>query len=246
VSVLDATPVLAQAEPGAFLDKDIHMTPKGHAAVAAALARTLREPPPPPAAGRERSPVPTPDVFQQAPETPVRGASEAGCEAKQVREWLRVQCTRTRADPRPLAVDIERDDGHETLALVMPGAVSLVIPIVAGRELAANIRWINSTRVLRVQWPSGQATPSIGFDPPIEVAGPERARALRTPPDEFRSPVERAICECWQTVFPSTSAFAHDTSCAGAYGAADETCVQRYYQPTRRCPELLACIRREP
>jgi plasmid stabilization system protein ParE len=41
---LDATPALAAAEPGAFLDGDIHMTPKGHAALAEALAAKLRAP----------------------------------------------------------------------------------------------------------------------------------------------------------------------------------------------------------
>lgn len=48
VSVLDATPVLATAGPGAFFDHDSRLSPAGHAAVAAALARTLAEPPPRP------------------------------------------------------------------------------------------------------------------------------------------------------------------------------------------------------
>ena len=41
---LDATAALRGAEPGAFLDHDIHMTAKGHAAVATALAATLTAP----------------------------------------------------------------------------------------------------------------------------------------------------------------------------------------------------------
>jgi lysophospholipase L1-like esterase len=40
---LDATPALAAAEPGAFLDKDIHMTAKGHRALAEALVPVIRE-----------------------------------------------------------------------------------------------------------------------------------------------------------------------------------------------------------
>jgi hypothetical protein len=40
---LDATPALAAAEPGAFLDGDIHMTPKGQRALGAAVAAKLRE-----------------------------------------------------------------------------------------------------------------------------------------------------------------------------------------------------------
>jgi hypothetical protein len=40
-AALDATPALAAAEPGAFLDGDIHMTPKGHRALAEAIAAKL-------------------------------------------------------------------------------------------------------------------------------------------------------------------------------------------------------------
>lgn len=39
---LDATPALTAAEPGAFLHGDFHMTPKGHGALAQAIAAKLR------------------------------------------------------------------------------------------------------------------------------------------------------------------------------------------------------------
>ncbi|HEU4732672.1 MAG TPA: hypothetical protein VFT22_32475 [Kofleriaceae bacterium] len=245
VSVLDATPVLAAAEPGAFLDHDIHMTPRGHAAVAAALARTLAEPPPRPAIASERSPIPMPEVFRQAPEVIVTGSSDAACETKQVREWLRVLCGRTET-ARPIAIDIERDDGHEALPMVMPGQVSLLIPIVAGRELAARITWSDSTRVLRVRWPGGATRPVLAFDRPVRLARPA---APEPEPwySRFRSPVERAICECWVRVFGSGGDGLRGTAltCPDAYGAADPACVERY-GPANRCPELLACTRRDP
>jgi hypothetical protein len=41
IPALDMTAALRAAEPGAFLDGDIHMTPKGHAAFADALAKLL-------------------------------------------------------------------------------------------------------------------------------------------------------------------------------------------------------------
>jgi hypothetical protein len=44
IATFDATPTLRAAEPGAFLDADIHMTPKGHAALATALADALTQP----------------------------------------------------------------------------------------------------------------------------------------------------------------------------------------------------------
>jgi hypothetical protein len=46
VAVLDATPVLATAGPGAFFDHSSYLTPAGHAAIAAALARLLTDPSP--------------------------------------------------------------------------------------------------------------------------------------------------------------------------------------------------------
>jgi hypothetical protein len=253
VSVLDATPVLAAAEPGAFLDKDIHMTPKGHAAVAAALARTLGEPPPAPVVVSQRSPVPLPDVFQRASEVIVTGSSSAGCETKQVREWLRIRCAAT-----PLGAEITRDDGHEAMLLVMPSEVSLLVPVIEGRELTATVTWTDSTRVLRVAWPTGAPHPTLAFDKPIARIRPSADAFDR----RFRSPIERAICDCWQQVFPTGPAGFADSldsgpllrrrgapgderlSCPGAYGAADAACVHRYYPGS--CPELLACTRRDP
>jgi len=39
---VNALPALGEAEPGAFLPNDLHLTPKGHRAVAAAIARKLQ------------------------------------------------------------------------------------------------------------------------------------------------------------------------------------------------------------
>lgn len=242
-SVLDATPVLAAAEPGAFLDRDIHMTPKGHAAVAAALAATLREAPPARAAASPRSPVPLPEVFRRAAEVIVTGSSDAGCETKQVREWLRVQCTR--GDDRwPVDAQVTRDDGHEAMVLAMPGEVSLLIPVVEGRELTATVGWADRTRVLRVAWLAGAPRPTLAFDRPVA------RRPAIVPGPAFRSPVERAICDCWRTVFGGGAdrvPFEADANtCHGAYGAADPACVERHRATPGGCPALLACIRRDP
>lgn len=234
VSVLDATPVLAAAEPGAFLDKDIHMTPKGHAAVAAALAKTLAEPPPAPVPASERSPVPLPDVYRHAPEVIVAGSSDAACETKQVREWLRIQCPQTEA-ARPLGVEVTRDDGHEAMVLVMPSEVSIVVPVVEGREFAATVAWTDKTRVLRVAWPAG-GKPRLAFDKPV-------ARRGEAPPAAFRSPVERAICACWERELVVGARVSDRPQCTGAYGAPDAACVARYPDD---CAELLACTRRDP
>jgi len=246
VSVLDATPVLAQAEPGAFLDQDIHMTPRGHAAVAAALAKTLAEPAPARVVASERSPVPLPDVFKHAPEVIVSGSSDAACETKQVREWLRIQCPRSER-ARPVDVEVTRDDGHEAMVLVMPAEISLVVPVIEGRELAATLTWTDKTRVLHVAWPAGAKRPTLAFDKPIARGKPIELDVFATS-TKFRSPVERAICDCWQVVFGGQRYLGREEvfTCAGAYGAPDPACVENYYRSNATCPELLACTRRDP
>lgn len=243
VTALDATPVLAAAEPGAFLDKDIHMTPKGHAAVARALAAAIATPPPPVVvSSTERSPLPLPDVFRRAPEVIVTGSSDASCETKQVREWLRIRCARTEIT-HPRAIDVTRDDGHEAMALVLPEEMTLVVPVVEGRQLDATMTWNDQIRVLHIAWPAG-GKPRFAFEPPVS----------RHPPDEpalrfaFHSPVERAICACWQRVFGGgrNEDSPKDPTCPGAYGAADPLCVARYGDDPARCAEMLACTRRDP
>ena len=102
---LDATPSLRAAEPDAFLDHDIHMTAKGHAALADALAATLLAPPPQPVAGPRpglpvgRSFVPTAAEWVNAPALVPTGDIETGCTLQTQREWVRFLCpSRSRYD----------------------------------------------------------------------------------------------------------------------------------------------------
>jgi len=237
VSALDATRALAAVEPGAFLDRDIHMTPKGHAAVAAALAKLVAAPPPQRRRTLgERSPVPTPEAYAHVAEVIVKGSTAAGCETKQIREWLRVLCGPRDPDrdtSHPLGVEIERDDGGQAMALATARNVSLVIPVVPGHSFAARVTWSEHTRVLRVEWPAGAPKPIMAFDEPIA----KRATRAELEAAAAQSPTEAAICVCWDEL--------HGPGCAGAYGAPDAACVATY--PAReQCPALLACIRRDP
>src|SRR5690606_2110547 len=107
VRALDPTDALAAAEPGAFLHADLHLTPKGHAALASAIADVMRAPPlrwPDPGLPVYRSRVPTADEWQISQENLVRGSSRNHCTTREVREWLRVTCTRNRpvGDEPPL------------------------------------------------------------------------------------------------------------------------------------------------
>ena len=109
--------------------------------------------------------------------------------------------------------------------------------------------WFDRTRVLHVAWPAGAPRPTLAFDRPVA-----RRPAVGVDQRAFRSPVERAICACWHTVFgggagiyDSDGPFAADANvCHGAYGAADPACVDRYGRAANSCPALLACTRRDP
>jgi hypothetical protein len=264
VSALDTSAVLAAAEPGAFLDKDIHMTPRGHAAVAAALAKVIAASPP--AALVERTVVPVPVAWHEAPEVIVTGSTSAGCETKMVHEWLRVMCGRvakgTAPPPTeydgdqtvvddPTRVAIEKDDTGEAMALAMPHQTSLVVPVLRGREATVQFTWSDHTRRLHVRWPSDQPAPTFAFDPVVKVAGKKSmispyARLDRV--QAFVSPVERAICKCWNTTFKLEHYTPYDAkdevfACSGAYGSADAACTTTY---ATDCPRMLECIRHDP
>ncbi|HEX2689584.1 MAG TPA: hypothetical protein VHN14_23360 [Kofleriaceae bacterium] len=265
VSALDASAALAAAEPGAFLDKDIHMTPRGHAAVAQALAKAIAAPPPD--ARVARTVVPVPVAWREVPEVIVAGSSAAGCETKMIHEWLRVMCGRVAKGTAPspdelhgeqLLVDdptnvaIEQDDTGEAMALALPHQTSLVTPLLRGREVIVQFTWSDHTRRLRVTWPSDQRTPTLAFDAEVKIAGNKKTTA--DPYDRldhvqtFVSPVERAICRCWNTTFKLKHYVPYDAkdevfACSGAYGSADAACTTTY---ANDCARMLECIRRDP
>jgi hypothetical protein len=129
---LDATAALRAAEPGAFLDHDIHMTAKGHAALADALAATLVAPivrplrRPGPGLPEGRSFVPTDAEWRAAGEVTVKGSTAAGCKTQIVREWLRVQCRRQKTERQPRRARAARgpepgDDDHADQRRPQPG-----------------------------------------------------------------------------------------------------------------------------
>jgi hypothetical protein len=192
----------------------------------------------------------------------VTGSTAAGCETKQVREWLRVLCSRTASARPPTRVDLERDDGNESLKLVMPHGVALVVPVVPGREYAAKITWPDRTRVLRVRWPEGDAKPTLAFDAPVVTGKPGHLDSFAAPGFDrrrFDSDVERTICDCWNRVHGGNrfdGGNGEEFECLGAYGATDAACTATYPpdagkpEPGElrpgRCDRLLACIRRDP
>jgi len=168
---LDPTAALAAAEPGAFLDADLHMTPKGHAALAGALVEALKAPVKPKNAyvlPEGRSWPPTEDEFRRADECTVKGSTNAGCETKLVREWLRVACG-VRKQTLEAEVDgIEGvevlEGGHgDALAWQEDEQVVLIVPVLEGDATRAKFHWSASQQVLKLDWPKGGAL-TMAFD----------------------------------------------------------------------------------
>jgi hypothetical protein len=258
VTAFDATPVLAAAEPGAFLNRDIHMTAKGHAAVAKGLAEAIAAPPPQPAAPRRaRSLVPVPQVWREAPEVIVAGSTAAGCETKMVREWLRVVCGRTAAGLIPTRVTVAVDATGESQALVTPRQTSLVTPVEPGRHVEVELAWTDHTQRLTIDWPLEAKAPVMKLGAPVPIPGTKRPEPISEYFDassdyktlHYESPVERAICDCWNRVhgglrLPKTKDRTEEIfECSGAYGAADAACTQTY---AADCARMLECIHRDP
>jgi hypothetical protein len=262
VTALDTTPVLAAAEPGAFLDRDIHMTAKGHAAVAAALAEAIDAPPPAPVVARASVPVPA--LWEAAAPLAIGsgsgsgGGDEPGCDAKRVRDWVRVMCVRTEGES-PTAVAITHDDTAGALALAVPYEASVLVPFVAGETTAARFSWGDHTRVVHVSAGTGasDAPPQLAWDPRSAGGTGGAELELFAPPPAFASPVEAAVCKCWVQLYrphpkdPASAqdyevsrfAVANSASCAGAYGATDARCTTRY---AGDCARMFECMWRDP
>ncbi len=184
VRALDATAALAAVEPGAFLDEDLHMSPKGQAALGRALAAKLAEPAPlatpGPGLGAGRSRVPTFEELQLAPEVVVRGSSRNRCSTRRLREWLVVECSAApdgSLTPQGLVVV----EGEEVLVGGVPERASLLVtPLVPGRRVVADFAWTQRAERLVIEW-EGE-TPRMAFAPAARPALPPAPSCLDDEP----------------------------------------------------------------
>lgn len=158
---IDVVPSLQKAEPGAFLLGDLHMTTKGIGAVAGFVAEALKQPPPetkqaaswPPGV----TPLPSPVEWNAVAENTVKGSTAAGCETKQVREWLRVRCTNPPGGGVYRGVGwVEGRRGELQLTSVFQRAAAIV-PVRPGQVTRVAFRFENENgdqfeRVLRAEW----------------------------------------------------------------------------------------------
>ena len=224
---LDATAALAAAEPGAFLPGDIHMTPKGHQAVARALVAALAsvEPVPPTpqltlAAGRSR--VPTPEAWSKVGgQVAVNGSSRCPVTMKS-REWLYVRCSSDNPKaPQGIGLQVVEGGLGDAMTWVKDGKMTLVAPIPKGSRLQALFTWSDGkTKRLRVEWDAAGSAPdmSMAFEDGVTASAPDAHATER-------------VCACYQSAHAGAD-------CSLLIANADATCVETY---ANDCPRLLAC-----
>ncbi|APR78710.1 Hypothetical protein A7982_04057 [Minicystis rosea] len=163
-TAIDLTDTLRAAEPGAFLKRDIHLSPKGHEAVAKALAAVLSRPPSPklaePAAGRPlgRTLPTTLASARTRKEVNVPGSTAAGCETYIVDEWLTLRChdggidkavpTGVRVAATPLGESVIYRDSSRS----GPPALVVQVPLIRGEDTAVDFRWPARSRRVQVGW----------------------------------------------------------------------------------------------
>ncbi|MEZ4448136.1 MAG: hypothetical protein R3B09_01570 [Nannocystaceae bacterium] len=193
---LDATEALRAAEPGAFLDHDIHMTAKGHAALADALAAALasaRESAlkaPAPGLPERRTFAPTADEWLQDDEVKVSGSTAAGCSTQIRREWLRIHCRRQKLKDRFDGVEVIAGGTPATMAMRTPDSLSLVTPLTIGVDLTARFHWKGASRELQIRWPIGDDGKAKFVGQFVDVP----AGAAPTPAEI--DPAVARLCEC--------------------------------------------------
>ena len=236
----DATDALRAAEPGAFLDGDLHMTAKGQRALAEAVAETLAGPPPlrPPARGlpEGRSALPTYEEWTETPETTVRGSSAAHCETVQLREWLRVTCRRV-SRARPTGV-VPGAGAERAIVLVTDDAADFIVPLQPGTDVHADFHWRDTSRTLEVTWEGDEASMAFVDE-----------RAAEQPESNVSERAAR-VCACHKEVVRERPCRNHyerfnewtecdEPTCEHAFGTLSDECFAAYEDD---CEALLHCV----
>jgi hypothetical protein len=191
---INGTAALAAAEPGAFLVGDLHMTARGHAAIAKALAARLAEPAPmaTPRSGlpEGRTRMPAAAQWWQTTEATVKGSSRARCETVQIDEWLRITCVK-KAGLVPAGVEVTDGGSLDTITLSTTDATTLLTPLTPGQDVAATFWWASHHQYLSVTWPTGaEGAPSMRLS--------ERQTGGRAPAP---TAAEARLCACHQEVY---------------------------------------------
>jgi len=226
VTALDATPALREAGEAAFLPREFHLTPKGHKALANAVAGAIEARPPlprPKGLPPNRSPFPRLNDWPHG-EIAVAGSTAAGCETKRIREYFSIRCP-SRPGSKPLGGALIKGGQGDVVLGVRGEVLTLIAPVPPGEELIADLFWSDRTQRVVIRWPAGD----IVFDAFFEPKRPPGA-----PPPSTAS--GDAACACHREVNGASS-------CEKFLGDESAACAATY---KGRCKEILACSLGDP
>jgi hypothetical protein len=248
IRALHATEALRAAEPGAFLDADIHMTARGHAAVAEALAARLAAPLPLELPGHGlpegKSFVPAADEWDPIGEVMVAGSTKAGCSTQIEREWLRVVCRRPFKNKREGYGGIEVLAGATPTTMTLQGVdgQSLVTPLTIGEPLTARFVFGKQVRELRITWPLGEDGKPKFVGEFVEVEGQAGAK----PPNAAVEQLCNAVLdELWCEAGDEEQAYDCRPSCGRLWGDPGmvESCTAAFGVDRAR---VRSCVQHDP
>jgi hypothetical protein len=222
IRAMSAVSPLQAAQPGAFLDGDIHLTPDGHRALATAIAEILPaptllpQPTTPLPEGRSR--VPLPIEWSAVEENLVRGSTKNACVTRQVREWQRVRCQKPgHGRWAPLGAAVVSGPA-EAMISIGGGQVDLITPITAGHDQLIDFYWSDRVERLSLRWEDGVLS---------------RAFVAATAPSPAPPPPTSEADETLETCLVSAGLTAE-----ASFGDASAGCAASYPDD---CAALIAC-----
>jgi len=134
--------------------------------------------------------VPTPGEWAAQKDEPVVNGKPLGCDAKALREWVKVTC-KNKNDTGGTATGVTVSKGGEkqdTFPFGRDGVTSLVFPFQEGRDLEAAFAWNDKVATFKSAWPAGKPKPSsygafVTTPPPVANVPPRKP-----PPPVFTPP----------------------------------------------------------
>ncbi len=158
------------------------------------------------------------------------GSAAMGCEARLVREWVRVSCRGVSASgAMPERVEVQ-GASRNTFVHAGKGVVSFVVPLPEGRAVTAWVTWSDARERLRLRRSAGFRG---GFDTlPLLLQDDERVvRGRRLCTCEHESRGERTVCSV------------ADALAMQGVQTANPHCYRTY---SSQCQALVECNRGEP
>lgn len=95
----------------------------------------------------------------------VGGAEELGCQAKMIREWIRLTCKADGGElGKPEGAETKQQAGAPAYIFAQKDkAVRLETQLVPGRTYQAELTWHDGKRIFEIRWPKGKPRPQVHF-----------------------------------------------------------------------------------